>query len=146
MQINVDNIINQLFERLKERILRGNRSNLYNEIGVLLIEESGKNFDRLGSYFSASQWAELSTAYKEKLASEGKDPRPTLRRTRNLERSFDYEVTGETVGLINTASYARFLHKGTDNMDARPLFPERLPEATRIEIEGMVKDWLLRSL
>lgn len=146
MRINVDNIINQIFERLKERILRGNRSNLYNDIGILLIEESGKNFDRLGAYFNASEWAALSESYREKLLKEGKDPRPTLRRTRNLERSFDYEVAGDNVALINTAAYAEYLHKGTDNMDARPLLPDNLPESTRIEIEGLVKDWLLRSL
>ncbi len=115
---------------------------IYRGIGEVLQTAMEDQFDKEGKYLTNSKWPGLALSTIKQRNKSGKWPGSILQVTGALRRSFTYNIVGNNLVFGTNLEYAKYLHHGTKNMPARPLFARLLND----EVIGEIREVVIKSL
>ena len=137
--------ISQEFDRMVNEVFTN--SDLYTEIGEMLVSSVQKNFDKEGRYGALidgiwqggkNTWRPLSAARIKERKRKGHWPGKILQDTGGLKLSINYESTRDGIILGAGKEYAQWLTNA-----GRPFIV--IQDEDLVEIEAIVNDYFARA-
>jgi phage gpG-like protein len=136
--IDTNELTSGLNTAITDQMKKVNFNAIYRGIGEVLQTAMRDQFESEGAYFGKS-WASLAPSTIESRRKKGNWPGAILQvSAAGLKNSFTHSLVGNTLVFGTNKSYAKYLHFGTKNMPARPLFTSLLNEEVKEEIRDVI--------